>query len=202
MDFPFEFCALQFLLQWQRSERGHYRQIRNTPTVTGLRGALSYFQVARNFPGLSEEKKAQSVLSALISVRSRQNLSPEEKVATLANEFLSEFHRFNLSAASKLLWLSSRHPFVILDSRAIYALKARFKHRFDSRNYSKYCSAWRTEYDQHERKILAAVKALPRALTFMPDSRLSEKHLLDLATTHWFRERVFDTYLWEIGGTQ
>lgn len=202
MDAPIEFCALKYLYQWQSTERDLYRQIKNDPTQEDLRKALSYFRVARNFPGLNAENNSTPALSALFRIRARQNLSAIEKVIALADDFECEYKSFNLSAASKLLWLSSRRPFLILDSRAVTALTKRFGQRFDARNYAEYYGSWRTEYSKHESKICEAVERLPKVRNLMPDWPLSDKQLLDLVTNPWFKERVFDTYLWEIGGIQ
>jgi len=200
MEFPFEFCALRFLLQWQGKEKALHRQIRATPTIDELRKALRYFQVARNFKGLKEQQKAEAALASLLRVRARQSLLPVERVKALADEFQGEFQQLNLSAASKLLWLSSRKPFIIYDSRAVTALRDFYKYKFDRKNYAEYCVAWRAEYTKHKGEIKAAVSRLPEVRAFMPAWPLTDDEMLRLVKASWFKERVFDIYLWEVGG--
>lgn len=123
VDLPFEFCALRFLLQWERSERFIYEQISKNPTQDQIRSALRYFQVARTFKGLKSAEAAQYVVDALDEVSKRSSLGPVEKVNALAAAFQKRFAQFNRSAASKLFWLKCREPYIIYDSRAVLALK-------------------------------------------------------------------------------
>lgn len=198
--FPFEFCALRYLLQWQSRESSMYEQLRvQTPDLKHLRKALRYFQVSRNFKGLKNDDKAEVVRQQLLDVRSRQNLSCEEQVDELARSFKESGFQYNLSAASKMLWLSSRKP-IIYDSRALSALKAEFDHRGDKQDYEAYCSSWRAAYKNNEMAIQRAVEELPKARAFLPGATPPDAQLLSLVRKRWFRERVFDIYLWELGG--
>jgi len=200
-EFPLEFCALRFLLQWLRSEEALYLAIASNPTDEDVRMALAYFQVSRNFRGLSKEPtKALFIRDALLRIRSDQKLSTSLKVEELTQTLQPHFEQFNLSAASKLLWLSFREPVVIYDNKAVKALSRKFKHKFSSRSYSQYVEAWRSQYAGLEAAIGIAVKELPKARMFMPACRLTDAELLRLANEAWFKERVFDIFLWHVGG--
>src|SRR3989344_6114630 len=122
MEMPFEFCALRFLLQWERSEKSLHRGMKGAPTIENLRRALRFFQIARNFPGLKNDNNAQFIIHELTSLDSHSGYTPERKVEQLALRFKFKFEKFNLSAASKLLWLRHRKPYIIYDSRAVRAL--------------------------------------------------------------------------------
>lgn len=198
--FPFEFCALRFLIQWKSKEQCLHRDIRAEPTVNQFRSALRYFKVARNFKGLGEEDIAVLALRAFMEVREQDNITPEEKVIMLARRFKADGFQANLSAASKLLWLKYRGPLVIYDSRAVAALTAHFGRDIGNKNYHKYCEVWRGEYKRHVEKIDKAVRQLQHVRDFMPTWRMSNETLLRMANRPWFKERVFDIYLWEIGG--
>ncbi|PKO37723.1 MAG: hypothetical protein CVU33_11640 [Betaproteobacteria bacterium HGW-Betaproteobacteria-6] len=201
VEFPLEYCALRFLLQWLRSEEALYQAISSAPSDKDIRSALAYFQVSRNFKGLSKEPgKVAFIRKALISVRSKKALSPEKKVEKLTQCLESEFKQFNLSAASKLLWLSFREPFVIYDNRAVEALSKKLRREFSRRDYAEYSAAWRSEYAAVESEIEYAASQLPKGRIFMPSCRLTDRELLQLAKMPWFKERVFDIYLWEVGG--
>jgi hypothetical protein len=161
---------------------------------------LRYFQVARNFAGLREDGRASLVCAALLHIRAQPNLSAEEKVLERARSFNDAGFQHNVSAASKLLWLSDRSPFIIFDSRAFSALKIKFEHRADRRDYLAYCESWRKAYKVHQHEIRDAVKQLPTIMSFLPASTPPAGKLLSIVTTPWFAERVFDIYLWELGG--
>lgn len=200
-DFPFEYCALRFLLQWLHAERALYQAIASNPSDEDISNALAYFQVSRNFKGISKEpEKVTFIRKALISVCKGKTLSPEEKVEKLTRRLESEFKKFNLSAASKLLWLSFREPFVIYDSRAVNALSKKLGRKFGRRDYAAYSAAWRSEYAAVESAIECAASRLPMGRIFMPSCSLTNRELLQLAKMPWFKERVFDIFLWELGG--
>ena len=128
----FEFCAFRFLIQWQEDEQKLHAAISSsTPAATDIRGALSYFQVARNFRDLDQPEKTAFVLNSLLEVRADQTLqTPGAKVARLTQRLQEEFDQDNLLAASKLLWLSYREPYIVYDGRAVTALIRDLGYRF------------------------------------------------------------------------
>lgn len=196
---PFEYCALRFLLQWQQRESALHHQIAGSPSLQQVRSALQYFQVARTFKGLRSDKAAQAVADALRQVDRNTQLSAEEKVTTLASRFRESFNRFNLAAASKLLWLKHRWPYIIYDSRAVKALRA-LGCKCENANYREYCKCWRNQYSRHEQRIKQAASRLHSVRRFLPQAYGTKEELITLALRQWFLERVFDIYLWEIGG--
>jgi hypothetical protein len=123
--------------------------------------------------------------------------TPAEKVEKLTDELKKKIGSANISAASKLLWLSFRDPFIIYDSRADYALRQGFNARFDG--YREYAAAWRNAYAKHEAAIAKAVEELPKARVFMRSEPPLDHEILRTARETWFKERVFDTFLWEMG---
>jgi len=198
----FEFCAFRFLTQWQEDECALHNVIAVVPTIKAIRDALSYFQVARNFAGLKQPENAEFILTSLTTVRTSRVLSgPNDKVTTLAKAFNERFNRYNLSAASKLLWLSCRAPYIIYDTRAVNALIGTFGHNIAERDYPGYSQVWREEYERHEAAIQAAVEQLPKGRLFMRPWAVSDQELVRMAEETWFMERVFDIFLWEVGGS-
>ena len=191
----FEFCALKFLIQWQRYESALHTAFSQAPTECDIDAALKFFRVARSFR--SSDDRLVSILSSLNDARHNQSLSnPQEKVKYLTSIFSQKFGKKNISAASKLLWLSYRSPFIVYDGRAIKALN-RFGHKFVS--YAQYSIAWRQEYAEAEDSIWSAVGQLPSVKKFARYP-ISDAELVELANAQWFRERVFDMFLWETGG--
>lgn len=157
--------------------------------------------VARTFPGMRKNPgPVSSQIRQMLLATRQTNYYPVRQVEKLAEKFKRKYNRFNISAASKLLWLSNRGTVVIYDQRALDALKGHFGHRIRARNYNTYDEAWREEFDLVDSHIRKAVEQLPKARLFTPANDLSDKQLSWFATQRWFRERVFDVYLWELGG--
>jgi hypothetical protein len=200
VKFPFEFCALRYLLQWQRKEASLHAHMRATnPELPHLRKALRYFQVARNFKGLKHDPRAEVVRDKLLEARERRDLPTEQQVEMLASSFKDAEFQHNVSAASKLLWLSSRKP-IIYDSRAFTALVDEYGHKADRKDYVAYCTSWRRAYKKSRQAVLDAVNELPKVRAFLPGDTPPDDQLLTLVRKPWFRERVFDIFLWELGG--
>jgi len=198
-DLPFEYCALRFLIQWEQRERALHQQIAGIPTLSQLRSALRYFQVARTFAGLGSDEAAQYVSDALRQVDDESQLPPEGKVMALASRFRDRFNQLNLSAASKLCWLRHKLPYIIYDSRAVNALRD-LGCVIENANYAQYCECWRNEYRKREGAIMQAASRLHEVRSFLPPWHGTDAELKALATEPWFLERVFDIYLWEMGG--
>lgn len=198
--FPFEFCALHYLLQWQRKEASLHTHMRSAnPELPHLRKALRYFKVARNFRGLKHDPRAEVVRDKVLEARARRDLSTEQQVEILASSFKEAEFQHNISAASKLLWLSSRKP-IIYDSRAFIALEVGYGHKGRKKDYGAYCASWRRAYKENEQAILKSVNELPKVRAFLPGHTPANDQLLSMVRKPWFRERVFDLYLWELGG--
>lgn len=199
MNFSFEYCALRFLLIWQRREIVLHDSFKVDPSIDDIRKALRHFKVARNFKGLKDDVTATKIRHILLRVRSRKNISEQKRVLLLADAFEKEDFLHNISAASKLLWLSYQAPVIIYDSRAYSALKFEYEYKGGVKNYEQYCDAWRTAYKESEEEINRAVKRLSKVRMFTPGERFSRETLLLLVNQRWFKERVFDIYLWERG---
>lgn len=196
---PLEYCALRFLHQWQRRERVLHQQMSDNPSLLQIRSALQYFQVARNFKGLGTDEAApQAVANAFRQVDGDPRLSPERKVFELASRFEERFDHFNLAAASKLFWLKHRRPYIIYDSRAVKALRD-LGCKFENANYTEYCECWRKQYRRRRKQIKQAASRLHVVRKFLPQAA-TKSQLSDFASHPWFLERVFDIYLWEMGG--
>lgn len=202
--FPLEFCAARFLRQWEKREEALFNSISTRPTDAPLIEALRYFQVARNFARLTKDpSSAKRIRETLLKVRSDNSLAtPGDKVNALATSFQKDFGQFNLSAATKLLWLSFRAPYVVYDKRAVTALSKHAGHRAVAKSYTNFSDAWRAEFGKFDRAIATAILNLPSGRAFMPKTQFTDTELKALAAQVWFKERVFDIFLWEIGGNR
>ncbi|MFC4311410.1 hypothetical protein ACFPN2_20085 [Steroidobacter flavus] len=170
-----------------------------TPDADSVRSALAYFKVSRGFAGIAKPDIGKKIASLLVdhSKRVTPKTAPT-RVSELASAFERELDSNNLlSAASKLLWLRSRTPFVIYDSRAVRALS--LEQRFDKRNYASYSQAWKLAYRSRQADIHHALKNLPKFAHFTAAADRGETYIAEIASHEWFAERVFDQYLWLVG---
>jgi hypothetical protein len=199
MKVNYEYCAYRFLELWEKDEKALHKDMKGTPSAYQIRKVLNHYRVARNFKGLSGE--AHKISKDLLEVSDGEG-DYADKVTMLAKRFKKSFGQFNLSAASKLLWLRHQSPYRIYDARAIKGLRRLTK--FDKADYRSYCEAWKREYEPRSSEISRAASGLvhlmPRKYTAAP--LLTDAQLLTLVGAQWFRERVFDIYLWEIGSAK
>ena len=111
-----------------------------------------------------------------------------------------------LSAASKFLWFRGFHAVRIYDKRAVEALNCvgrtrtngKGKWRVD-RDYLAFSRAWQDEFDTRKPVLDEALEDLPAQLNWSlvpPAEYARAKKALDAP---WFRDRVFDKYLWITG---
>jgi hypothetical protein len=198
METAFQWYALKFLIQWkQKEETLHHAMTKTPPILADVRKALTYFGVARNFTGLNKDGNAKYILDSLPDISGNVDLTIKmmvKEVTSLADKFANRFKK-NLSAASKLLWLRHRHPFIIYDGRAIKALKL----TANGLKYEEYCDCWRRQYQENIQAIKEASLWLATIRSFLPVYCKAETNFPGLVGSPWFKERIFDTYLWEIG---
>lgn len=188
----FDYFSLKYLILWQNVERPIQRAMSGNPAPAELRRAMHSFRIARSFAGIADETKAMSVIQALKGVGKSGATSVEE----LASIFEKKFDHRNVSAASKLLWMRHRTPFLIYDRNARVALGQLAGTRADV-DYAGFESAWRAEYSKSALRVAEASGRLLQLDRYF--SHLDEG-LDELVNQTWFHERVFDNYLWDMGG--
>jgi hypothetical protein len=198
MKIHYEYCAFRFLELWEKHEKDLHEDMQGTPSAYQIRNVLNHYRVARNFKGLSDEF-AEKISAHLVEVSDSRTEQSRDKVIELAGRFEKDFEQLSLSAASKLLWLRNQSPYRIYDAQAIKGLARVAK--FRKGDYKSYCETWESQYEPRSSEISRAanglVNLMPREYTAAPS--LTDAQLLKLVSANWFRERVFDIYLWEIG---
>jgi len=195
-----KFAAMRFLVQWYHKEKRLYARIRQPrPELEDIREALRHFQIARNFAKVKDGDRVRAIRSALLKCRHRGSLSPVENVERLAEAFKQADFQRNISAASKLLWLSARAPYKIYDERAWNALKSLNAKPGKKGDYAEYCKSWRGEFRAHREQIESAISKLTALQSFLPAPQPTSRRIGALVNNQWFKERVFDIYLWERG---
>jgi len=99
-----------------------------------------------------------------------------------------------LSLTTKFLWLKMKSPIIVYDSRAREALHAA------PGDIEEYYKLWHEEFTRCEQEIRDACASLHRVheYTKIPEMP-TPQDIAKIAAHRWFRERVFDAYLWRIG---
>ncbi len=90
------------------------------------------------------------------------------------------------SAASKILWMFDRDHVLIMDSRARKAfdrMRGEGVTALNQDDYLGFCERWNDGYKNCKTDIKKACEDLPQDVQ-----------------VEWFRRRVFDKWLWSIGG--
>ncbi|MFN8257707.1 MAG: hypothetical protein U0W24_18575 [Bacteroidales bacterium] len=194
----FEYCSLKYLDIYQQIEKNiieGLKQENNADRLEILKNGATAFRIARNFKDFDNDNNKDNILSILDKIKTPKTDSESiETVINFSNSLSKLFPGKNYySASSKFLWLKFQSPIIIMDSRTIKALDKKLK----PENYSQYYSLWKQTYSKYEKQIVKSCLGLPSVKNYFynPDMDISE-----IIHSKWFHERVFDIYLWEIGG--
>ena len=195
-DQPFLRYAREYGEYWSRRERHLYDGLADDDSarrLQAIQSAAGYFKIARNFPTAFDISLGHARLAPVLEIIDQFRHS-ELTVATLWRTIESLRIRLaapygggdRLSAATKLLWLLRRDPVIIYDSQARVALGA------PAGNYARYVQLWRLGYAKHEDAIRSACATISSTGTKVPEfaSDTGEE---------WFRQRVYDIFLWNVG---
>jgi hypothetical protein len=197
----FKFFALQYLNDWF----GYDRRFVDGLSPTNSRGvrlrciqeAAKYYRINRNFKTLPDEERLSRALAAVdeVSVPITED-SVDSAVCDLAKAFQKSYGSFAVSAASKFLWLRHQAPVVIYDSRAIQYLDKACDGKLGQCDYADYRKEWHRQFAKQEHLLRSACFDLIRVKEFSRARDIADDALRGLATSRWFIERVFDTFLW------
>ncbi len=212
--FPFEYCASHYLKLWESEECELCTRFEQalvsgeTPTSETIKRALTHFRIARNFKGIAgRHGELWPAIQNAVKTPFSEDALDKRAAALVANTeqaWQGDFPAGKISAASKLLWLAIKQPFVIYDTQAVLALSEAYasNHKLDAGDgrYERYLDAWRKEYAAVSEAIASAIRQLPEGKRFMPKPHTSDEQILQFAELEWFKERVFDTFLWLVGG--
>jgi hypothetical protein len=192
---PYEYFVMKFANQWASKENFLYLRLNQRQiNEASVANALHYFQVARTFVGLQNEKNREFIAEQVLEhskYLTKNNF--HQKVDSLADQFENRFKSKNVSAASKLLWLRKRSPVLIFDKWARTALEKMEQRNLDS--YEEYAIAWRKNYSLHESEITNAAISLIGVRQYCALWNTTASECEEIVLSEWFLERVFDMYL-------
>ncbi len=201
-----QYCAQHYLRQWMTEERSLHEALNSDDRETilqGLSDAVRFFKVARNLPmkydvssGLRRYEPLLNTFQIFTTDRSPSSADFVAHVDQFQRKLSSLYGRRDLiSIASKLLWLRYRDPFIIYDSRVRNAIGV------SPGDYPEFVTAWLCHFPHLESKIPEVCRSLPNLLPyFLPYSADAVQVVRTTCSESWFHRRVFDIYLWHIGG--
>jgi len=198
--------ATQYAHYWLRKERSVVEALADgdeDTRRTALQRAAGYFRIARNFPRAFDVGRGLTRLApvhALLRAPSLRRLD-RDNLTEVVDSFRHQLGGLYggkdlLSAATKILWLTHGDPVIIFDSQARIALGTPYA------NYDAYVDAWRDAYMSYAVAIRRACSSIPRDRALAPDpDALSERARVGV-DHDWFRHRVFDIHLWNVGAAK
>jgi hypothetical protein len=99
-----------------------------------------------------------------------------------------------LSATTKFLWFKVRSPIIIYDSQVRKALQT------PDGDLQCFYDIWRDKYNYHNKAIAQACASLSKVSRYACDQTLATPpYVQSISAESWFRQRVFDVYLWHKG---
>lgn len=213
----FKFYALHYLNNvWASHDRPCCEALGGSTEQKKLKtlaSAAVFYSIARNLPtGFEEREKLPrygSVL-AIIDTLQRKDFLGEKllpAIKRVSGEISAKYGGQGvLSATTKFLWLKMKNPIIIFDGRAREGL--RIVSDRQSRGalrgapdaiIDEYYGLWREEFKVHEEEIGDACATLEKMHEYADPKIGTGLDIAKIAAEPWFRERVFDVYLWDRG---
>ena len=198
-----EFCSLQYLNQWIDHDSKYCDALTHgteEEKLAALGPAANFYRIARNLPCTGDTEKGLPRYKPLLDVI--DSVAPDDfadntveriyEVETVISEKYGD--KNVLSLTTKILWLKIKTPIIIYDQQARVAIGTR------DGDLSGYYAHWRKEFANQSDKIRAVCDKLTAMTNYTTDEKLATPdYIQDLTSRTWFRERVFDIYLWNKG---
>jgi hypothetical protein len=200
----FKFCALHYLNQWLAHDRIYCAGLSEKDEATKLKAlnkAAAFYRVSRNLPDRYDSKKGLPRFKPVLDVL--DTLAPAKfegdallpAILRVRDQISAQYgKRGVLSLTTKFLWLKVRWPIIIYDSKARSAVGAK------TDDLADYYARWRRRFNEHAKDIELACESLQSVVEYSVNPDLATpRYVEELSGHQWFRERVFDMYLWHLG---
>lgn len=159
-----------------------------------------HFRIARTLPTKFEEEKGlvryQPVLKVLDGIKEAE-VTPDnvERVVRDAQQEISSQYgeRKVLSLTTKFLWLKIKSPIRIYDRQARIALGTR------EGDFSAFNAEFSIRFAEFASEIDEACTRLKSVVSYSVHPKMRPSGVETLTSKQWFKERVFDIYLWNKG---
>jgi len=198
--YTFDYCSLYYLNQWLEHDKKYSEALEDgneTTKLSALKKALSFYGIARNLPTEYDEKKGltryKPVLDIIDSLKAedfQDNIV--EKICKVEARISQKYgNKGVLSLSTKLLWLKLKSPIIIYDNQARLALGTKVG------DLDSYYNCWRKKFEVHSEEISNACERLYKMSKYAVDQDIGTKdYIQNISSEQWFKERVFDIYLW------
>ncbi len=202
MSITFEYCSLTYLNQWLDRDKEFFEVLNSRDRhqkLDTLKKAATFYGIARNLPKAYDEQKGYKRYEPLLNIlEKRIKITVSFNLISTINEFNKKISsayggRNTLSLTTKMLWLKYRNPFIMYDSQARHALSSR------DGDIEEYVSLWHKAFKANAEKVKCACKKLPNLYEYTCE-KTTKKYIKSIINEQWFRDRVFDIYLWNEGG--
>ncbi len=200
----FNYWALHYLNLWLSKDRKFCEALQGDDEAVKLQAlteAATFYRVARNLPrahdvdnGIPRYKPVLEVIDALAP----NTFLGTQLIPSIRGVMSQISERYGgrgvMSLTTKFLWLKMKSPIVIYDRQARNALGT------NSGDIDAYYSRWREQFNLSCNEIDAACATLPRVHEYSVAPDLATPRYIEgIASQPWFKERVFDVYLWSLG---
>ena len=202
----FKYYALHYLNLWVSKDRTWCEALAGPNEseklkLGALEDAAAFYRIARNLPIRYDEGKGlpryQPVLKIIDALNPAdfqgEKLLPS--IRKVRDKISAQYGRRDvLSLTTKFLWLKMKSPIIIYDSRARKAVDAA------PGKIDEYYSRWRERFNGCEQQIQDACTSLQDVHEYTENPEIATpQYIAKTAAQPWFRERVFDVYLWHLG---
>lgn len=204
------YCALHYLEQWFTKDERYCRIIGDqlfdrAVRLATLKEAMTFYRVARCLRTRKETKTLEQRYGPLLGMLDAINETTyrRDPIRAIYNfqKTVQGIYKKDagvLSMTTKILWIKMKKPFFILDGNA----KRSLKHW--TNDIASYNVKWLGEYNDMSDDIIAACNKLPDLAPYVfrggvGQLPLTTTRIRAVFKTRWFRERVFDNYLWNKG---
>ncbi len=201
----FDYFALHYLNFWLTHDRVFCDALNGgneKEKLNGLASAAAFYRIARNLPKKYEERKGykrfKPVLEIIDSQDSKGFIDTElvPAVLKIRDQISDQYGGRNaLSLTTKFLWLKIKTPVIIYDRRARKAMNTK------SGDLHEFYTQWKEGFHSHLEEIESACRSLKKVKDYYVNPVIATEDYVDsLVSQRWFKERVFDVYLWHLGG--
>jgi hypothetical protein len=206
MAVTFEYCSLHYLNIWLKTDMNCCAGLINIDKIKRLdtlKQATEAYKVHRTLPtkydvsnGFQRYEPLLKVLDSIdVSSFPVNSKDTVEKMLKIESQISKKYgDRGVLSLTTKLLWLKFKSPIRMYDSQARKALNT------PNNDLSAFYKAWDQEFAKHKTDITKACANLVNVRQYSVNPELAtELKVKHWSSQKWFKERVFDMYLWEKG---
>ena len=205
MNENFDYFALSYLNTWLDFDKGHRQRLTDKDTKISREALVEIakeYKVGRSFWKSKEcGCRLEPVMEELRNAtKPRSMRAAKEEVAKLKGQLSCIYKQDTLSASSKFLWFKYQSLIVIYDSRAVATLREYGLNRKPS--YEEYYEKWKEIYPCYDERIQESCGRLSKALKYTTQGSTPGKRecVGKITNKQWFRDRVFDKFLYINGG--